>query len=169
MNVLIVLASKDFRDEEYSITERVLSQKNIMTLTCSTTNDNIKGMLGTIIKPDVNLDSIQEFNFDGIVLIGGNGAKELWENQKLISLVKEFNNNKKLIGAICLAPMVLANAGILKNKNATIHDSAVKDFKLKKVCYSSNNLEISDNIVTANAPSSTNLFAQTFARLLLKT
>ncbi|MFN8576190.1 MAG: DJ-1/PfpI family protein [Candidatus Sericytochromatia bacterium] len=164
----MVLASHDFRDEEYSITERVLTQKDIMVLTSSTTIDNIKGMLGTVIKPDIHLDSIQEFSFDGIVIIGGNGAKELWDNKKLISLVKEFNNNKKPIGAICLAPMVLANAGILRNKRATIHESAVREFKTKKLLYSNNNIEISDNIITANSPSASTIFAQTFVNALLK-
>lgn len=168
MNVLIVLASKDFRDEEYTITERVLNEKNIITLTCSTTTDSIKGMFGTVVKPILLLDSIQEFSFDGIIIIGGNGAKDLWENKKLISLVKEFNNNKKLIGAICLAPMILANAGLLKNKQSTIHDSAVIEFRKKKVLYTDSNVQVTENIITANGPASSNLFAQTFARLLLK-
>lgn len=168
MNVLIVLASKDFRDEEYTITERVLKDKNIISLTCSTTTENIKGMFGTVIQPVLLLDSVQEFSFDGIIIIGGNGAKELWENKKLICLLKEFNSNKKLIGAICLAPMVLANAGLLKNKIATIHDSAVIEFRNKKVSYTNTNVQVTENIITSNGPASSTLFAQTFARLLLK-
>ena len=166
MNVLMVLASQDFRDEEYTICKRVLEQKNILVLTASTTIDNIKGMFGTNVKPDINLETIQEFSFDGILIIGGDGSKELWENQKLIQLVKEFQKNKKAIGAICLAPMVLANAGILRNKNATIHDSAIKELKSKKVLYRSENVVTDENIVTGEGPSASNLFAQTYVKIL---
>lgn len=168
MNVLVVLAPHDFRDEEYTIVERILKQKNIMALSCSNTTDHITGMFGLTVKPDIPLETVQEFSFEGLIIIGGDGAKDLWENQKLISLVKEFNSNKKIIGAICLAPVILANAGILRNKTATVHDSAIKELKNKKAIYSSQNVEVTDNIVTGNGPSASNLFAQTFVKLLLK-
>ncbi len=55
MNILIVLASQNFRDEEYSISKKVLEQKNILVLTFSTTTDTITGMLGLVTKPDINI------------------------------------------------------------------------------------------------------------------
>lgn len=168
MNVLMVLASENFRDEEYSICERVLRQKNIMVLTASTTVDCVTGMFGLKVKPDINLATIQEFSFEGLMIIGGDGSKELWENQKLIQLVKEFHKNKKLIGAICLAPVVLANAGILRNKNATVHDSAIKELKSKKVNYRSESVVVDENIITGQGPAFSNLFAQTFANTLTR-
>ena len=58
--------------------------------------------------------------YDGVILPGGMpGTTHLKEDPKVISLVKKYNSEKKLVAAICAAPTVLGAAGILKGKNAT--------------------------------------------------
>jgi len=60
-------------------------------------------------------DQIKEY--DGIVIPGGlPGATNLRDDARVIEIVQQFNQEHKLIAAICAGPIVLAKAGILKDK-----------------------------------------------------
>ena len=60
--------------------------------------------------------------YDGVILPGGMaGTIHLKEDARVISLIKKFNSEKKLVAAICAAPTVLGYAGILKGRNATCY------------------------------------------------
>ena len=168
MNVLMVIPPEEFRDEEYKINESILTKKGCMVLTASTKVDYITGMFGTVIKADLPLESAKEISFDAIMLIGGNGAKLLWDNAYLHQLLKEFNKKNKLIGAICFAPVTLARAGILRKKRATVHEDVKNEFKEFAVTYTGQSVEEDGKIVTANGPSASNLFGQTFVRILMQ-
>jgi 4-methyl-5(b-hydroxyethyl)-thiazole monophosphate biosynthesis len=57
---------------------------------------------------------------DIIILPGGiTGAQNLQQHSKLIDLIKEFDTGKKWIAAICAAPMILGEIGILTDRKAT--------------------------------------------------
>ena len=57
---------------------------------------------------DNNLD-----DYDMIVIPGGlPGATNLRDDNRVIELVKRFNENNKFIGAICAGPIVLQKAQI---------------------------------------------------------
>ena len=59
-------------------------------------------------------DQIKEY--DGIVIPGGlPGATNLRDDARVIEIVQQFNQEHKLIAAICAGPIVLAKAGILKS------------------------------------------------------
>ncbi len=60
--------------------------------------------------------------YDAVILPGGMpGTIHLRDDARVISLIKKFNSEKKLVAAICAAPTVLGYAGILKGKNATCY------------------------------------------------
>lgn len=166
--VLFVIAPENFRDEEYRVPESVLSKKGAFIMTASTTVNTVKGMLGMEIKPELHIESAKEISFDAILLVGGNGAKLLWDNEILHKLVKDFYKKNKPVGAICLAPVILARAGILRNKRATVFETAVRELREKDAYYTGTNVEQDGTIVTANGPSAANPFAQTFAKLVFK-
>lgn len=74
------------------------------------------------VKTDKNInDSIIE-DYDFLVLPGGMpGSTNLRDNNRVIELVKKFNNENKYVCAICAAPIVLGKANILEGKNATCY------------------------------------------------
>jgi len=65
-----------------------------------------------------------------------------------------------------LAPVTLANAGILKDKKVTAYPSAAKYLNSKGAIYTGNSVEISDNIVTARDPDAAGEFAIVVAKQL---
>jgi 4-methyl-5(b-hydroxyethyl)-thiazole monophosphate biosynthesis len=65
-------------------------------------------------------------------------------------LLSEFHKTGKLTGAICAAPYVLANAGILEGKQATSYPT-YKD-KLGNAIYKEQTVVEDGNVMTSRGP-----------------
>lgn len=61
--------------------------------------------------------------FDAVVVPGGPGVKQLRKNTTLLELLRMYDRNQRIIGAICAAPLVLSDAGVLKERQFTGHVS----------------------------------------------
>lgn len=73
----------------------------------------VLGANGITIEADNAIDHIKADEFDMMVLPGGwGGTHALAENATVISLLQEFKENK-VVGAMCAAPYVLKEAGVL--------------------------------------------------------
>ena len=84
---------------------------------------------------------------DMIVLPGGMpGAENLKAHSGLREQILNFNDSNKPLGAICAAPMVLGNLGLLKNKNATCYPGF--EDELHGAIITGNKVEAVDNIIT---------------------
>jgi len=85
-----------------------------------TQEKNVTGAHGLTIVCDRVFEGQPIEEMDIIILPGGvEGAKNLQQNSKLIDLIKEFDSNKKWIAAICAAPMIIGEIGILSDRKAT--------------------------------------------------
>ncbi|MBI3322255.1 MAG: DJ-1/PfpI family protein [Candidatus Omnitrophica bacterium] len=163
--VLMVIASDKFRDEEYQKPRALLEAAGVkVTVACSKLAE-ATGMLGMKVRPDILLKDAEVDDYDGVVFVGGMGATEYWDNPTAHSLARLAHGAGKLTSAICLGPMTLANAGLLKGKKATIWKDAVADFKTKGVVYTGKPVERDGKIVTGSGPDA----AEEFGKALLET
>ena len=72
--------------------------------------------------PDDVLNNITEKDFDLIVLHGGqSGTDNLRKDARVTQLLKKMDGLGKNIAAICAAPLVLKDAGILGNRYIISH------------------------------------------------
>jgi 4-methyl-5(b-hydroxyethyl)-thiazole monophosphate biosynthesis len=79
---------------------------------------------GVRILPDVIWDDIRPADFDLLVLPGGGpGTENLRKDPRVLAAVREFDEQAKTVAAICAAPLVLQEAGILNGRRATCHPS----------------------------------------------
>ena len=77
---------------------------------------HVKGAHGIEVAADALLCELESKDFDMIVLPGGlPGATNLAKDSKVLSLLQDFDKEKKHIAAICAAPLALKSAGVLKN------------------------------------------------------
>ena len=65
--------------------------------------------------------------FDLLVIPGGPAVFELRKNKEFLTLLKRFANQDRPIGAICAAPLLLKDTGLITNKNITGHRSIVEE------------------------------------------
>ncbi len=163
-NALIIIARKDFRDEEFKEPNELLRRYGCKVRVASTTLKKAKGMLGMEVKPDLLLKKAKVEDYDLILFVGGIGAKEYFDNSVAHKIVRAAIEKKKILGAICIAPSILARAGALKGKRATCWPSERRDLKKHGAIVSKKDLVRDGKIITASGPKA----AKEFARMLAK-
>lgn len=167
-NILMVIASNDFRDEEFKEPHSLFLTEGANVVIASTDTSEAKGMLGMKVKPDILIEEVKPLDFDAIVLVGGSGSTELWENEKLHEHLRNAYENKKVIGAICLSPVTLVKAGILKGKSVTCYETpeVVKIFKENDVGLTGKSVDVIEQIITANGPPAAKEYAEKIIEFL---
>ena len=165
-SVLMVIAPKNFRDEEFKEPYDLFINSGIKVIVASIDTVPAKGMLGMTVKPDILIDKVRPDSFDALVIVGGTGCKILWDNTTLHKIVQNFNDTKKTIAAICIAPVVLARAGILKDIKTTVYSTAKEHIEKCGAVYTGADVEISGNIITSSNPKAAKDFATTILNIL---
>ena len=164
--VLMVVASNQFRDEEYQKPRGILEAAGAAVTVASSSLKEATGMLGLKLKPDILLKDARMEQYDAVVFVGGMGATEYWENPTAHALAKKAYESGKVTSAICLAPMTLANAGLLKGKKATIWPDASAEFKTKGVIYTGSRVEQVGKIITGSGPEAADAFGNALLEAL---
>ena len=91
-------------------------------------------------------------DYDGIFLPGGMpGAANLRDNPELIAALQEESRKGKIISAICAAPIVLARAGLLKDKHYTCYDGFEEE--IQDGHYQKETVVKDGNLLTSRGPS----------------
>jgi protease I len=166
-SVLLVLPSQNFNEEEYLIITHSLERENIKIFIVSDANSICKGENGLKVKNDMQFYNIHESNFGGLILVGGTGMRKYWDHPIVQLTAKQFVNNKKPVGAICSASIILARAGLLSGC-ATCYPDDKNELELTGISYNDSAVVITKNIITAKDPSATNEFMKEFLYALTK-
>lgn len=164
--ILFILPPHNFRDEEYQKPRAIFENAGARVIVASSALAPAEGMFGTCVTPDISIKEVKAEDVDAILLVGGVGSNKFWHNETVHGLVREFNKKGKVVSAICLAPVTLANAGLLEGKRATAYPSADNFLKWKGAVYTGIPVEVDGNIVTANGPEAAEEFAQAVAKLM---
>lgn len=122
--VLLPLAN-GFEEIEALAVVDVLRRADIEVIIAGLLPGPVTGSRNVTLLPDTTIDTVTVAGFDMIVLPGGQPATDnLNKAPRIHRLLQEFHRSGKLIGAICDAPIVLADAGLLSGKRVTSHPSA---------------------------------------------
>lgn len=153
-NVLMVIAEKDFEDVEF-YSPKTLLEVNGAIITIASTAKSAVGTNGSKASVDILISEAKAKDYDAVVVIGGTGViGSLWDNKDLRNLIKDANKEKKIVAAICAATPVLARAGILKNKKATVFPwtDGIKELTDNGAKYVDEEVVVSGNIITGRNP-----------------
>ena len=163
---VMIIAQDGFRDEELKEPREILKQKGIKVTIASSSLNPAKGMLGASVKPEILLSELRVEDYDAVIFVGGVGAKQYWDDPTAHRIAREALKKKKVLGAICIAPVILANAGVLSGKKVTVWESEAKRLKGKGATYTSKPVEIDGKLVTGSGPKAARQFGQAIAKLL---
>jgi len=166
--VVIVIARDNFRDEEYSNTNKALQEHGIKTVVASSKLSESHGARGLIkVKPEILVSKVNINDYDAIAFIGGIGAEEYFNDPVTHKLATDAYAKGKIVSAICIAPVILANAGLLKNKHFNVWPSEVKTVEAKGGIFSSKPVVIDGNIITAQDVDAATEFGTKIAEKLM--
>jgi 4-methyl-5(b-hydroxyethyl)-thiazole monophosphate biosynthesis len=165
---VVVILADGFEEVEAMAIVDVLRRADIDTAMAGLHEGPVVSARKVKVIPDMVIDRVKSDDFDMIVLPGGQpGSDNLNADNRVKELLKSFSQKGKLTGAICAAPFVLANAGLLQGKHATSFPS-YKD-RLGNVIYEEKNVVEDGNILTSRGPGTALSFGLAIvARLLNK-
>ncbi|HID90940.1 TPA: DJ-1/PfpI family protein [Candidatus Bathyarchaeota archaeon] len=166
--VLFVIAPENFRDEELEHPKEVLLEAGAAVTIASKTTDPAKGVMGAVITPDIALSQVNALDYDAVIFVGGPGAEAYFNDVEALSIAREAYEGGKKVAAICIAPVILANAGILDGKRATVWSSAtdrsfVEMIEAKGAVYTGEDVTVDGKVITENGPGAAREFAVVIA------
>ncbi|MEM7825623.1 MAG: DJ-1/PfpI family protein [Candidatus Aenigmatarchaeota archaeon] len=155
MRIMLPLAEGFEEIEAFAVVD-ILRRVGIKVDTVGVVGTVIKSARGISVMADKRLAEINPEDYEGIVLPGGYpGYINLGKTQKIIDIIKKFNEKGKLIAAICASPSILAKAGILEDKEATIYPGMEKELPHPR----EGKVIVDKNVITSQAPGTAIEFA----------
>jgi len=115
---------------------------------------------------DVAAEKAQSKDYVGIVVPGGFAPDRLRRNTSVVELVRKFDQEGKLVAAICHAPSVLVSANILKGRKCTCFPSIKDDVMNAGARYMDEEVVVDRNLVTSRRPSDLPAFMRTVLKCL---
>ncbi len=164
--VVMIISPDNFRDEELAVPQNILTQQGASVKIASQSMQICKGMLDARVNPDMLISDIKPDKWDALILIGGSGSKIYWDDTSVHAILKDAFKQGKIIGAICLAPVTCANAGILAGKKATVFESEASRLKGKGAEYTGASVQRDGKIITASGPPAAKEFGDAIAAAL---
>lgn len=162
--VLMVIAPEDFKDDEYYVPKEIFESMGIQVITTSSAKES-SGVSGRKQVADILLNKATT-NYDAVIFIGGPGASFYFENNDAMNLARNFYNQNKIVAAICIAPSILANAGILRGKRATAFPSEEQNMLNNGVNYTAELVTVDGNIITGKNPGAAREFSSRIIKAL---
>jgi protease I len=165
---VMIIACKDFRDEELAEPKKILEEAGADVTVASTSTEGCKGMLGAQVTPDALVKDLVADEFDIAVFVGGTGSAAYYEDETVLDFAREADDEGLVIGAICLAPGILAKAGILDGIKATAYDAeqARKAFEEGGAEWTGEKVTVDGVFVTGNGPEAAKEFGEKLVDVL---
>jgi len=164
--VLMIIAHDGFRDEELFLTREELEKGGHKTVIASVAKGVCRGSRGGSASATISLAEIRAEHYEAAVFVGGGGSRVYFTERDALRIAAEMAGQGKVVAAICVAPVILANAGLLHGKKATVYASEVKAIEAKGAKYTGAGVTVDSNIVTGDGPKSARLFGQKISELL---
>jgi len=148
MKRVYIFFADGFEEIEAITPVDILRRAGVDVTTVSITNSlKVTGSHNIEITTDTTINGVRDTKADMLILPGGlPGAENLNSSRVLKEMIQNYSDEGRLIGAICAAPMVLGEMGLLASRKVTCYPGFEKYLNGAEV--STNAVETSSNIIT---------------------
>lgn len=167
---VMIIAFRDFRDQEYFLPKEILEKAGVSVKTASNKMGKAIGADGGDTEVDFLISEINVKDFDAVIFVGGPGCLDALDNENSYKVAREAISQDKILAAICISPVILAKAGVLEGKRATVWTdplgSQAKILKEYGAIFEKKPVVVDGKIVTANGPGAAKEFGEKILELL---
>jgi len=165
MKKVLVPLADGFEEIEAATIIDVLRRADLSVTVSGISGKSQSGAHGLVFGCDKTLDEALQDSYDALVLPGGQpGVDNLKADSKVIALVQKMKAEAKLIGAICAAPVVLGEAGVIANLKFTCYPSF--ETSIRDAHYEQTSVVVDGPIITSRGPGTAMTFALTLVEIL---
>lgn len=150
--VLVPLATGCEELEAVTIID-LLRRAQIEVIAASLEDTPVRCSRGTVLLADSPLDDVLDDDFDMLVLPGGQpGADHLNADARIHRLINRLAATGKPVAAICAAPKILVENGILNGRKLTVFPGALDAIDTSQVNITNQPIEVDGNVITSRGP-----------------
>ncbi|WP_088344489.1 MULTISPECIES: type 1 glutamine amidotransferase domain-containing protein [Rhodomicrobium] len=170
---IAILATHGFEQSELETPLKTLRELGAEVHVVSPESGAIKGWQdhdwGRPVPVDRTLGEVQEANYDALVLPGGQmNPDTLRLDPRAVALVKAFYDSGKTVAAICHAPWLLIEAGVIRGRRATSYASIKTDVINAGANWIDEAVVVDDGLVTSRKPADLPAFCDKIAEEILE-
>ncbi len=149
----VILVDTQFNDHEYWYPYFRLREAGAeITAVAAKAGQTYSGKYGTPVKSDKTPADINVKDFAGIVIPGGYAPDHMRRDQGMVELVRAFDQQGKIIAAICHAGWMLVSAGVLKGRKVTSFFAIKDDLVNAGALWEDGEVVVDGNMVTSRTP-----------------
>lgn len=129
MTRIAFVLGNDFEDVEFEQPHSTLLQHGLEVDVIGTDTDDVTGKHGTEVPIDKSIDDVTASDYDALVIPGGYSPDHLRTDNRIVGFVKAFAEQDKVIAAVCHAPSLLIEAGVVGGRTMTSWPSIRTDLR----------------------------------------
>jgi protease I len=166
----MIIAQNGYQDLEYKGTREELERGGFSITVASDQGGTCRGKLGSAVNGAIPLKQVKVSDYDLVAFIGGPGAEAYTRHPEALRIAHDAAAEGHPLGAICIAPLVLAKAKVLEGKRATVWDDGrgtqAGILRQAGAEYTGDSVTRDGLIVTGNGPEAASEFGRTLVALV---
>jgi protease I len=162
----LIISADQFEDSELLYPYYRLKEEGFEVHVASISRGTITGKHGYKVTVDVSLDELKPEGYDLLILPGGKAPESLKNESRALDTARHFFAAGKPVAAICHGPLILAAAGLLKERNVTGYRSTKKELISAGARYCDHPVVVHGQLVTSRQPSDLPVFAREMIAML---
>jgi len=163
-NAVFIVPRESFRDEELFVTRDELERAGWVCTIASRAVGVCEGMRGGRVLATVALSQLDGAAYDAVIFVGGNGARSFFDEEDAHRVARRAAAGIGVLAAICIAPGILARAGVLSGRHAAVHASEAKALLAAGAFVPPTSVVVDGKLVTADGPHAAHDFAMAIVR-----
>lgn len=166
--IAMIIGHKGYQDTEFGTPHKYFKEQGAQVDVYSTKKGLATGSINSSFNVEHTLNELNVKDYNAIVFVGGPGTLLVRNDSNSSKIAKEAIANNKILAAICWSPTVLAKAGVLKGKNATVWYGPDAEYEMltseylqeQGAKYTGQDVTVDGNIITANGPKAAQQYAE---------
>jgi len=162
---ILIIATDGFEQSELMKPRKALDDAGFETIVASLEDGKIKGWdnkdWGQSVSVDLTVDEVATADYQALLLPGGQINPDILRmNDRVIEIVRKFANSGKPVAAICHAPWLLAEAGVLRGRTVTSWPSIRTDLRNAGANVVDREVVVDGNLITSRNPDDIPAFSE---------
>lgn len=160
---ILIMATDGFEQSELEVPRDKLRERGATVHVATLDGKPIKGWdktdWGRETEADATIPDIDFQDYDALVLPGGQINPDILRTKdEAVRLVKDFVGGNKIVAAICHAPWLLIEAGVVEGRDMTSYNSISTDLKNAGANWTDQEVVVSNGIITSRNPGDLDAF-----------